>query len=436
MRGKDGGACLRSLRHKTLVGCCQPPWLLRRKDATCLIYSSWRLRGGASSSSSSSYSSSASTPWEAPPANAQVVCLDSLPEKVPFHLRQRNEVDKVNSTAIGRHVQSGRLRLDWTDGPPRTVLFVKKQHSLEATKALDRVAQWMTKEFGCRALVEPVTTKELPHWPTYDPSQAEQLSRVVDFVVTLGGDGTILHTSSLFQTEVPPVLSFSMGTLGFLLPFRIDDYKEVIQAVMKGGFSLAHRMRLACHVHTNEQNNSNAKSTKTSTLENEQTTPTRIATFHAMNDVVLQGNAARLTVIECYVNNKFLATCSGDGVMAATSTGSTAYSLSCGGSMVHPSIHSILITPISTRSFHFKPFILPDHCTIKLKLSPTSREDAIPWFDGQRRETVKKGDWVEVEASPYPILTVNRSDEIVDWVRAVRNLNRFLGDSAKRRPDF
>ncbi|SMN22557.1 similar to Saccharomyces cerevisiae YPL188W POS5 Mitochondrial NADH kinase, phosphorylates NADH [Maudiozyma saulgeensis] len=173
-----------------------------------------------------------------------------------------------------------------------------------------------------------------------------------DLLVTLGGDGTILHGVSMFGNEqVPPVLAFSLGTLGFLLPFDFKEYKEVFERVTSSRAKCLHRTRLECCV----------------IRKGQEDTP---KVLHAMNDIFLhRGNSPHLANLDIFIDGNYLTRTIADGVALATPTGSTAYSLSAGGSIVSPLVPSILLTPICPRSLSFRPLILPHSSHIVIKVS-------------------------------------------------------------------
>ncbi|CUS23214.1 LAQU0S08e04654g1_1 [Lachancea quebecensis] len=176
----------------------------------------------------------------------------------------------------------------------------------------------------------------------------------VDLLVTLGGDGTILRAVSLFASmQVPPVLAFSLGTLGFLLPFNFKEHKKVFEEVLNSRAKCLHRTRLECHVIRGGSDGKEGKS----------------VAHHAMNDIFLhRGNSPHLTNLDIFIDGEYLTRTTADGVTLATPTGSTAYSLSAGGSIVSPLVPSILLTPICPRSLSFRPLLLPHSSHIRVKV--------------------------------------------------------------------
>jgi len=160
-----------------------------------------------------------------------------------------------------------------------------------------------------------------------------------DLVLTLGGDGTVLYTSWLFQRIVPPILSFSLGSLGFLTTFEFNSYKDSLNAVMGDeGMLVNLRMRFTCTVYRAGPIDATNTSGRTVT-EAEQ--------FEVLNELVIdRGPSPYVSNLELYGDNHLLTLVQADGIILSTPTGSTAYSLSAGGSLVHPDIPAILLTPI------------------------------------------------------------------------------------------
>lgn len=231
-----------------------------------------------------------------------------------------------------------------------------------------------------------------------------------DLIVTLGGDGTILRAVSAFSnSNVPPVLSFALGTLGFLLPFDFLKFKESFQSVYDLRSKALHRNRLECHVvrkkdlEERKQNDiginelERIKRIKQYELDhykqNHQSTM-----IHAMNDILLhRGSQPNLISLDIFIDNEFLTTTTADGILFSTPTGSTAYSLSAGGSITHPLVPCILLTPICPRSLSFRPLILPQTSHIMIKLSDANRNVAIKLnIDGIPQRDLKPGDQIHV----------------------------------------
>ncbi|KAJ3117144.1 hypothetical protein HDU96_007807 [Phlyctochytrium bullatum] len=235
----------------------------------------------------------------------------------------------------------------------------------------------------------------------------------IDLIVTLGGDGTVLFTASLFQTcRVPPILPFDLGSLGFLAVFDYADHREILRTLTEGegaGFAVNMRMRLACTVWRR-------------VVGAEGETHVAEKTFHVLNELVVdRGPSPYMSELELFVDDAHLTTMQADGLVVATPTGSTAYSLSANGSMVHPAVPTILVTPICPHTLSFRPMLLPDSIELRVVLPVGSRTaSACASFDGRGRVELGQGDFVSVTMSRFPVPTVSREDQSRDWIESLR----------------
>ncbi|SGZ50097.1 CIC11C00000003746 [Sungouiella intermedia] len=224
-----------------------------------------------------------------------------------------------------------------------------------------------------------------------------------DLVVTLGGDGTVLYVLNLFQRVVPPVMSFALGSLGFLTNFRFEQFRKRMTSVLDTGVKAYMRMRFTCRVH-----DSHGK---------------LICEQQVLNELVVdRGPSPYVTNLELYGDGSLLTVAQADGLIIATPTGSTAYSLSAGGSLVHPGVSAISVTPICPHTLSFRPILLPDGMFLKVKVPSVSRATAWASFDGKVRTELRKGYYVTVQASPFPFPTV-RSSKTEYFDSVSRNLN-------------
>lgn len=226
-----------------------------------------------------------------------------------------------------------------------------------------------------------------------------------DLCITLGGDGTVLHVLSLFQTIVPPVMSFALGSLGFLTNFRFEQFNKRMTTVLDTGVRAYMRMRFTCRVFDAEHR-----------LVREQ---------QVLNELVVdRGPSPYVTNLELYGDGSLLTVAQADGLIIATPTGSTAYSLSAGGSLVHPGVSAISVTPICPHTLSFRPILLPDGMLLKVKVPGSSRATAWASFDGKARTELSKGFYVTISASPFPFPTVRSSKtEYFDSVGTNLNWN-------------
>ncbi|KAF9174694.1 NADH kinase pos5 [Mortierella sp. AD011] len=333
--------------------------------------------------------------------------------------RTSNEPNREIRQSFGT-TYGGNYKLQWED-TPRTVLFIKKQNDELTDNSFVEVASWIHSTYPqINVVVEPDVAQEfsgkLPFLYTIPDGKRDEYTRVTDLVVTLGGDGTILHTSSLFNSAVPPVISFSMGTLGFLLPYHINNYKTAIGKLIDSRqASLLLRMRLKCTLHGADGRRLQAKDGSG-----------RINDITVMNEVNLhRGRYPHLTWIGCYVDGHLITEAVADGLIVASPTGSTAYSLSAGGSIVHPSIQSLLLTPICPRSLSFRPVLLPPNATIQLKIGEKSRGPAEVSMDGKETFFLEKNEFLQVCMSAFPMPCVNRVHAGEDWIKDINDLLKW-----------
>ncbi|KAJ2656098.1 hypothetical protein IWW48_005193 [Coemansia sp. RSA 1200] len=158
----------------------------------------------------------------------------------------------------------------------------------------------------------------------------------------------------------------------------------------------------------------------------------RDSSFQVMNEVVVdRGPSPYLSQLELYGDGNHLTTVEADGLCLATPTGSTAYSLAAGGSLVHPEIPAILVTPICAHTLSFRPMLLPDTMVLRVVLPPDSRNTAWASFDGRHRTELRRGDHIQITASKYPLPTVCASQsQTQDWMSS---LSRCLHWNERKR---
>ncbi|QPG73209.1 hypothetical protein FOA43_000516 [Brettanomyces nanus] len=278
------------------------------------------------------------------------------------------------------------------DQPPTNIFVVKKPWKQHVTEAMVTFIKHIHRKYpSCNVIVKKEVAEELydnealffpkntddgvnsmPRHTLYTGTNTEIVSKT-DLLVSLGGDGTILRGVSMFSnTTAPPVLTFSMGTLGFLLPFEFKDYRTAFKNVYDSRAYVMRRERVECHI---VKKNADTKKEVTDNageqdLIDSHSYSSSFIKVHAMNDIVMhRGSLPGLINLDVYVNDHFLTRTTADGLIFATPTGSTAYSLSSGGSIVHPSVRCILLTPICPRSLSFRPLILPasSHIVVRVR---------------------------------------------------------------------
>lgn len=324
---------------------------------------------------------------------------------------------------------SGHL-LTWAT-PPQNVLVVKKEldprvlaHTVAIVKHLHThyplvnvmVLAHVAREIEAAVTLTPDYAPTTPQ-PVFASAEPEVLAARAEVMVLLGGDGTILHGVRMFQHHrAPPVVLFALGTLGFLLPFDVRHFGKVFGEVYGGTSRVLHRSRLRCAV-------TRADGTEEPLVL-------------AMNDLVLhRGACPHLATFDVYIDGDFFTRTTGDGVVFSTPTGSTAYLLLAGGSIVHPSVPCILITPICPRLLSFRPVVVPASLEITLQVAQANRNEYIECLvDGARYGELRIGDRLHLkEATHDGVWCVARSAH--DWGRSVNELlgfNEGFGGRGKR----
>lgn len=289
-----------------------------------------------------------------------------------------------------------------------------------------------SKRFNAASLIasNPRYENMLKYWT---PDLCWTSPEKFDLVLTLGGDGTVLYTSWLFQRIVPPILSFSLGSLGFLTNFEFAAYKKHLDCVMgEQGMRVNLRMRFTCTIFRADIHDQSSRSRGSRTpIKHSSHSPANDVIegeqFEVLNELVIdRGPSPYVSNLELYGDDELLTVVQADGCIISTPTGSTAYSLSAGGPLTHPSIPGILLTPICPHTLSFRPMVLSDTLLLKICVPRSSRSTAYASFDGKGRVELRRGDFVQVEAGRYPFPTVvGEGGTGGEWFESVRRALRW-----------
>ena len=254
------------------------------------------------------------------------------------------------------------------------VVNSKKPH---AGKLLEELRTWLSKRN-----VEVLDTLQ---------SSMEEVLRDASLLVCLGGDGTILRVASRMKERSIPVLAVNAGSLGFLTDVKADEMFDELQTYFLEKSEIEERLMLS------------------SAVKNEKTRSER--RFQALNDIVVSREGlTRLLRIRVEVGGRTLTNFSGDGVIVATPTGSTAYSLSAGGAIVHPRLEAVIITPICPHALALRSLVVPadERITIKIQADGAG-ERALITADGQENQEVDENTSIEITKSTIPFRLVKSS---------------------------
>ncbi|XP_016943253.3 NAD kinase isoform X2 [Drosophila suzukii] len=373
-----------------------------------------------------------------------------------------------NSAMVMQIQDPASQRLTWYK-PPLTVLVIKKKDS-QVLLPFVQLVEWLVNE---KCMVVWVESAVLEDKLLRDDVKLEQesskfrqvhedyagvrarflalrknlvtfrdgrddLTDRIDFIVCLGGDGTLLYASQLFQQSVPPVMAFYLGSLGFLTPFQCDNFQEQVTSVLEGHAALTLRSRLRCSIHRKGERRKESllppvganllkpslhrqlnyvefNNGKTGSVGcNNNNCPNN--SILVLNEVVInRGPSPYLSNIDIFLDGKYITSVQGDGLIVSTPTGSTAYAAAAGASMIHPSVPAILVTPICPHSLSFRPIVVPAGVELKISISPDSRNTSRVSFDGRNDQELNHGDSLRVTTSIYPVPSICSQDQISDW---------------------
>lgn len=265
-------------------------------------------------------------------------------------------------------------------GRIRTVGLVVKRDRPQAVRLAQRLHAYLRR----RRITVVVDDSGAPD----APARPKAVSRSVDLIVVLGGDGTLLSVARRTDTRVP-ILGVNMGELGYLTEITEAEALPMLQRVLAGDYAVDRRMTL------------------TAELER-QGAP--IERWRALNDVVIANGArARIIRFTMLVDGLPLAEYRADGVIVATPTGSTAYSLSVGGPIVEPTVEVILVSPISPHTLSNRPMVLRHDSVVRLEVA-ARQQDVVLTVDGQEGMPLQGGDAIVVRRHRAAVSLIRSPD--------------------------
>jgi NAD+ kinase len=246
------------------------------------------------------------------------------------------------------------------------------------------LARTLVRYFARRRIALLVDAEGGARLPGVATASKADLARRCDLLVVLGGDGTLLSVARRVGSRRVPVLGVNLGGLGFLTAVAADEALAAIGEILHGRFETDQRLMLRARVVRGGR---------------------QLSAHQVLNDVVInKGALSRMIDLEAYVDGAYLCTYKGDGLIVATPTGSTAYSLSAGGPIVQPAVGVIVLSPICPHTLTNRPMVLDDRARIEVVLR--SREDVSITLDGQEGVPLANGDIVEVRRSPNRVALV------------------------------
>lgn len=229
----------------------------------------------------------------------------------------------------------------------------------------------------------------------------EEVWPVVDCLLTLGGDGTLLQAARRAGPAGIPILGCNLGRLGFLTAGSGDELESVLERLVAG--ELEEQERLTLEVRLERGAGSDASTTGARERGDGSEVDLEEGPFYALNDAVVHKTGfARLISLRVWVDDEQVGQYSADGIVISTSTGSTAYSLSAGGPILVPEMDALVATPISPHTLAVRPVVVPASSRITVEVLPRSRETILT-VDGQSGVTLASGDRIVAERSEHPV---------------------------------
>lgn len=270
----------------------------------------------------------------------------------------------------------------------RTVGIISKPRKEELCAIVPALTAWLN-ERQLEVLYDEETAKCIGA-PAQAVSRAE-LGRRADLAVVLGGDGTLLAAARALGDHDIPVLAINLGGLGFLTSFPREELYPALDLVLAGNYRISERVLLDA---TLERGGS------------------AVARHRALNDVVVNKAAmARILDLDLYFDGSYACSYKADGIIFSTPTGSTAYSLSAGGPIVHSQVGAFVVTPICPHALSNRPLVVPDQTKIELVVA-SGQEDAFLTVDGQVGVELRDADRVSVTKSRNKLKLIRPSDKV------------------------
>ena len=246
-------------------------------------------------------------------------------------------------------------------------------------RALDDVAQFLTRQ-GCDVVLDKETALHtgLNQYPMLEMAD---IGTQCDLGLVIGGDGTMLGIGRQMARFNLPLMGINQGRLGFITDIPLQSYQEVLRPMLQGHYQTEDRSLLQAHVLRDQR---------------------MVFSALAMNDVVVnRGGTSGMVELRVEVDGRFVSNQRADGLIIATPTGSTAYSLSVGGSLMHPGIGGWIMAPIAPHTLSNRPIVLPDSHEVQFTI--VSGKDASASFDSHSLASLLHGDQIRVKRSEQTV---------------------------------
>lgn len=276
----------------------------------------------------------------------------------------------------------------------KSVAIFAKRHDPRCQGVADDLINWL-EEMNCLPLVESHLASLIGYSRVLTD---EEIREQAELVVVLGGDGTLISVARLFSGKDVPIVGVNLGSLGFLTEVTVEELYPLLERCLKGDPRVSERMMLEVTVCREGQ---------------------EIEKCHVLNDMVInKGALARIVDLETKVNRHFLTTYKADGLIVSTPTGSTGYSMSAGGPIIHPLMSCIVITPICPHTLTNRPIVVTDESIITITIASSCDEKVYLTLDGQVGFKLLQGDLIEVrKALKTTALVISKDRDYFEILR-------------------
>ncbi|HCA27870.1 MAG TPA: NAD kinase [Betaproteobacteria bacterium] len=261
----------------------------------------------------------------------------------------------------------------------QTIALIGKYNSPDVGESLLHLGNFL-QERGVKILVEAGTAANIGATP-YQVATLDEIGRCADLAVVLGGDGTMLNIARSLFPYGSSLVGVNQGRLGFLTDVSVDTMFHTLEEILGGEYLCEERFLLNTVIRRRGQ---------------------AVFSACAFNDVVIsKGVTARIIELEVFIDGQFVYSQRSDGLIVATPTGSTAYALSAGGPILHPTLEAFALVPICPHTLSNRPIAVNSESTVEILL--LHADDSLVHFDGQRHFNLEQNDWVIVRRSDHMI---------------------------------
>jgi len=270
----------------------------------------------------------------------------------------------------------------------RNVGIIGRLGSTQVLETIRRLKRFLQSR-NLHVILEDTIAEVLPGHGLQTSSR-KALGESCDLVIVVGGDGSLLGAARALARFKIPVLGINRGSLGFLTDIRPDELEEKVGEVLDGQYSVENRFLLEAEVRRHGE---------------------PIGQGDALNDVVLHpGKSTRMIEFELHIDGQFVYSLKADGLIIATPTGSTAYSLSAGGPIMHPKLDAIVIVPMYPHTLSGRPIVVDGNSELKILVSPNMQIYPQVSCDGQNHFTCAPGDTVTIRKKPQKLRLIHPLD--------------------------